>query len=182
MKNTVNIYIDNLTYTSRFNRLIWAIAYLFFFRYTPRLFFYKWRVILLKLFGAKIGLGCKIAPTCKIWAPWNLEMGDDVCLGGDSNIYTVDKIILGSHITISQGAFICTGSHDISYLSRPLIHKPITIDDYTWICAESFISPGVEIKKGAVVAARAVVTKNVDAWIVVAGNPAKPIKNREIIE
>lgn len=136
--------------------------------------------MLLKMFGAKIGHGCKVDPTCFVWAPWNLTLGDFVCLAADVDIYSVDKIVIGSHVTISQRSFICTASHDISELNRPLIHSPITIEDHAWICAESFVGLGVTIHEGSVIAARAVVTKDIDAWSVVAGNPARFLKTRKL--
>jgi putative colanic acid biosynthesis acetyltransferase WcaF len=137
---------------------------------------------LLRLFGAKIGRGCRIAPSCFVWAPWNLIMEDFVALAQGVDCYSVDKIILGSYSTVSQRAFICTASHDVSYLSRPLIHSPIIVGEHAWICAESFVAPGVEVGHGAIVGARSVVTKNVSAWTIVAGNPARYIRVREIVE
>tara|TARA_B110001469_G_C9645049_1_gene325671 strand:+ start:473 stop:676 length:204 start_codon:yes stop_codon:yes gene_type:complete len=65
-------------------------------------------------------------------------------------------------------------------LARPLIHSPIVIKEHAWVCAEAFVGAGITIAEGAVVGARAVVTKNVAPWSIVAGNPAKLIKQREI--
>lgn len=175
-------YVDKLPLSSKIRRLMWGIINLLFFRYTPRPYFNQWRVLLLEIFGASAGIGCKIDPSCVIWAPWNLIMGDYVCLAGNTDIYTVDVIKIGSNVTISQRAFICTGSHDITSLSRPLISRPIIIENNVWVCAESFISPGVKISEGAIVAARSVVTKDVAKWSVVAGNPAKFVKKRTIVE
>jgi putative colanic acid biosynthesis acetyltransferase WcaF len=90
----------------------------------------------------------------------------------------MDKIKIGSKVAISQRSFLCTGSHDISSLTRPLITKPIIIHDHSWICSEAFIGPGVTISEGAVVAARSVVTKDVKEYEVVGGSPAKFIKIR----
>jgi len=182
MKTDKRLYLDSLTLKSRIGRFLWGIVYALFFKYTPKYMFHKWRIFLLKVFGSKIGIGCKIDPSCVIWAPWNLIMGDYVCLAGNTDIYTVDVIKIGSNVTISQRAFICTGSHDITSLSRPLISRPIIIENNVWVCAESFISPGVKISEGAIVAARSVVTKDVAKWSVVAGNPAKFVKKRTIVE
>lgn len=182
MNNKKRLYQDKLTVKSRVKRLLWNITYKTVFRFSPRFMFHKWRIFLLRTFGAKIGFGCKVDPTCFIWAPWNLEMGDFVCLAGATDIYTVDHIKIGSNVAISQRAFVCTASHDISSLDRPLIHSAIEIHDNAWVCAESFIGGGVIINEGAVVAARAVVTKDVVSWAVVAGNPARFIKKRIIVE
>ena len=167
-----------MSFELRLRRLIWSLTYYVFFRWTPRLFFWKWRLFLLRIFGAKIGGGCKIDPSCFIWAPWNLVLGDLTCLAGEVDIYSVDKVVIGSNVAISQRSFICSASHDISTLSRPLIHKPIFIEDHAWVCAEAFVGPGVRIGEGTIVGARAVVSKNVDSWSVVAGNPAVFIKKR----
>jgi putative colanic acid biosynthesis acetyltransferase WcaF len=109
-------------------------------------------------------------------------MGHYVCLADGVDCYTVSPIEIGSKVTISQRAFLCSASHDISSLSRPLIHSPIIIKEHAWICAEAFIGAGVTVAEGAVVGARAVVTRDVVPWAVVAGNPAKFVKTRVIDE
>ena len=175
-------YIDTIPKSNKIKRLIWNTIWLFFFRPTPRWALNNWRIFLLKLFGAKIGKGCKVLPSCKIWAPWNLTMGQDSVLGDSVDCYTMDKINIGSKVTISQRTFLCAGSHDITSLRVPLITNPINIEDYVWICSEVFISPNITIKKGSIVAARSVVIKNINEFEVVAGNPAKFIKLRKLKE
>jgi putative colanic acid biosynthesis acetyltransferase WcaF len=177
-----NKYIDTIPKSNKIKRLIWNTVWLFLFRPTPRWALNNWRIFLLKLFGAKIGKGSRILPSCKIWAPWNLDMGNQSILGDYVDCYTMDKIKIGNHVSISQRSFLCTGTHDISTYLKPLITHPIIIEDHVWICAESFISPNTIIKKGAVTAARSVVLKNVDEFNVVGGNPAKFIKIREIVK
>lgn len=171
-------YVDNIPKSQKLIRLLWEIVFLFFFRPTPRWVLNNWRILLLRLFGAKIGVGCRVSPSCRVWAPWNLVMGDYSVLGDGVDCYTMNKISIGSKVAVSQRAFICCGSHDISQLTRPLITKPIFIRDHAWICSESFIGPGVDVGEGAVVAARAVVVHDVDEYSVVGGNPAIVIKNR----
>lgn len=83
-------------------------------------------------------------------------------------------------VSISRRAFICTASHDISDISRPLTYKPIVIGNGVWIGAEAIVCPGVTIGDGAVIAAGAVVTKDVEPWTVVGGNSAKFIKERPV--
>lgn len=90
--------------------------------------------------------------------------------------------MLGNKVTISQYAYLCTASHDISILEKPLTAKPITIESYAWVCARAFITPGVNIGQGAVVAACGVVLKDIERWKVVGGNPAKVMKDRVISE
>lgn len=121
-------------------------------------------------------------PSVKIWAPWNLKLGCAVAIDDDVNLYSVDKITIGSKVAISREAFICTASHDITKPNRPLVTAPITICDGVWIGARAIILPGVTIGEGAIVAAGAVVARDVPPFTVVGGNPAKFIKNRVLNE
>jgi putative colanic acid biosynthesis acetyltransferase WcaF len=163
---------------NRLARAVWEVVYLFLFRPSPRPLF-AWRVFLLRLFGAKIGKGVKIRPSVKIWAPWNLEIEDEVVIGDEVDLYSQGKIFLGYRAMISQRCFICTGSHDYSNANYQLFTKPIAIHKYVWVASEVFVAPGVTIGAYAVVGARSVVLKNVDEWSVVAGHPLKFIKKRE---
>lgn len=175
-------YKNKIDRKTQFRRLVWGIIWALFFRTTPRWCLYGWRRFLLRCFGATIGKGCKIDPSCRIWAPWNLELGDLVAIAEGVDCYSVDKIVLGSKVAISQRAFLCTASHDISSLKHPLIHRPIVINDHAWVCSQAIIYPGVTLGEGAVVAAGSVVTKSVADWEVVGGNPAKFIKKRIVAE
>lgn len=139
------------------------------------------RNLLLRLFGADIDLNSLIYPTCKIWAPWNLKMGKYSCIGPHTQIYNKDFIIIKDNVVVSQGAFLCTASHDITDIRHALITAPIVVEDRAWIAADAFIGMGVTIKEGAVVGARGCVFKDVEPWTVVGGNPAKVIKKRELV-
>lgn len=107
-------------------------------------------------------------------------MGRYACLASDVDCYNVARITIGDNTTISQGAYLCTASHDITDPLNPLITAPIVIEDQTWVAAHAFIGMGVTIGQGAVVGARAAVFKDVAPWTVVGGNPAKFLKNRVI--
>ena len=85
-------------------------------------------------------------------------------------------------MVVSQGAYLCAASHDITNPLNPLITAPIHIGSFAWIAAEAFVNMGITIGEGAVVGARAAVFKDVDPWTVVGGNPAKFIKKRIIKE
>lgn len=173
-------YQNQLSSSSKLKRLVWRFVWLLIFRPTPSWCLDRWRLMLLRLFGAKFGQGCRVASSVKVWAPWNLEMGDYVCLAEGVDCYSVSSIHIGSKVTISQRAFLCSASHDVTSLARPLIHAPIVIKEHAWVCAEAFVGAGITIAEGAVVGARSVVTKDVESWSIVAGNPAKFIKKREI--
>ena len=178
--NNLEKYQDSLSWTNKFSRLLWNISCIFLFRPFAGPLFWRWRNLVLRLFGAKIGAGCKISNSAKIWAPWNVQLGKMVCLGPGSKIYSVDKIVIGNKVTVSQGAYLCTASHDITNRLQPLITAPIVIEEQAWVCADAFVGMGVTIGEGAVVGARACVFKDVESWTVVGGNPAKFIKKRVI--
>ena len=172
--------MDSLSKKHKLARSLWKVVYLVAYCWLPKPFFGAWRIFLLKCFGAKIGKSCSIAPSCRIWAPWNLNLSDYVCLAEGVDCYCVSPIQCESYTTISQRAFLCSASHDVTSLSRPLIHSPILIKEHAWVCAEAFVGAGVTIAEGAVVGARAVVTKDVESWAIVAGNPARVVKQRKI--
>lgn len=163
---------------NRLARVVWNTTYVVFFRFSPRPL-HGWRAMLLKLFGAKLGRNVHIYPGVKIWAPWNLEVDDDTGIANDVTLYSMGKITIGKRVTISQGTNICAGTHDYTQAGFPLLAIPITIGDYVWVAAESFVHPGITINNGAVIGARSVVTKDVPEWMVCAGHPCKPLKKRE---
>ena len=107
-------------------------------------------------------------------------MGDWSAIGEDAFIYNLGKVTLGEKVTISHRAQLCAGTHDYTQPDLPLLKPPIVIENQAWICADAFIGPNVTIGEGAIVGARAVVMKNVEPWMIVAGNPAKLIKKREL--
>ncbi len=141
---------------------------------------FGWRRFVLRLFGSKIGVQVNVYNTVRIYMPWNLEIGDYSSIGEYAYIYNLGKIRIGKSTTISQRVHLCAGTHDYTDPAMPLLKLPISINDQSWICADSFIGPDVIIGEGAVVGARAVVTKNVNDWNVVAGNPARVIKKRKL--
>lgn len=177
-------YKNRHSLKSKMARAVWNIVWLLLFRPTPDRglsLFVRWRIILLRLFGAKIGKHCAVRNSAKIWQPWNLELGDWAAISEDCDIYSADIIRIGDRSTISKGAFLCGASHDVTSPIMELTCAPITIGHDAWVASRSIILPGVSIGDGAVVAAGAVVTKDVEPWTVVGGNPAKIIKKRVII-
>ncbi len=175
-------YHDPLPKIVKRKRLLWEMVNFCLFRPWPYFLGKSFRNWLLRIFRAKLGARVSIFPSATVWAPWNLTMGEYVAIDRNVYLYSVDKITIGSKVAISDGAFLCTASHDISYASRPLTTASITIEDGVWIGARAFIMPGVTIGEGAIVAAGAVVTKNVEPFAVVGGNPAKVLKYRELKE
>lgn len=175
-------YVDAIPKEVKRRRLRWILAWTLLARWTPYFCFRRWRLRLLRWFGMKDCECITVHPTAKIWAPWNLELGGHVAIDDGVNLYSADKIKIGTKVAISREAFICTASHDISKPNRPLITAPITICDGVWIGARAIVLPGVTIGEGAIVAAGAIVTKDVAPWTVVAGNPARVVGRRELKE
>ena len=113
--------------------------------------------------GISIGNNSGLGINCKVRGP--LTIGDDVMMGPDVMIFT--------------------SNHETSRIDTPMRLqgsakiKPVTIGDDVWIGARVIILPGVTIGQGAILAANAVVTKDVPEYAVVGGNPAKLIKFRK---
>lgn len=162
--------------TELVRRVLWMFGRLLF-RFSPRPLF-GWRRFVLRLFGAQVGKGVHIYNSAVIYMPWNLCIGDWSAVGEEALIYNLGMITIGEQVTISQRAHLCAGTHDYTDPGMPLLKPPITIEDRAWVCADAFVGPGVTVGEGAVVGARAVIMRDVEPWMVVAGNPAKPIKRR----
>ena len=161
-------------------RIIWHFINVTIFRWMIGIPLRFPRNILLRMFGAKIPLKSLVYPSCKIWAPWNLEIGEYSCVGPNTELYNRGLIVIKNNCVVSQGAYLCTASHDITDFKYTVIISPIIVENYAWIAADVFIGMGVTIGEGAVVGARAAVFKDVEPWTVVGGNPAKFIKKRII--
>lgn len=164
---------------NKVGRVLWGAVWLLLFRPSPRVM-HGWRRLLLRLFGARVGRNSRISASVRVWAPWNLSVGDEASLAHAVDCYCVAPIHIGEHATVSQEAFLCSASHEITDPHMRLISAPIEIADQAWVCARAFVGPGVRVGSGAVVGACAVVTRDVTDWTVVAGNPARYIKRREI--
>jgi len=132
-----------------------------------------------RVFGMKISGWCSLNRSVSIFAPWNLEVGNAL-IGPGVVLYNKDKIKIGDAVIISQDAYLCTASHDITSPTMDLITKPIIIGDNVWIASRATILPGVTIGEGAVVGCSAVVAKDVPPWSVVVGNPAQVAGKREL--
>lgn len=173
-------YENRLPRNQQVLRLLWGVVWICLFRPTPRWTLHGWRRSLLRLFGAKIGEGSKIAPSCRIWAPWNLVVGDYTALGDGVDCYNVGTITIGYKVAISQRSFLCSATHDPSSLLRPLVVKPIVIQNHAWVAAESLVLPGVTIGEGAVIGARSVVTRDMVPWHICVGMPCSERSVREV--
>lgn len=182
----VDMKVDLSRYVNRHSdksiRLAWDVVWRLFAATTPRWMLQGWRRFLLKMFGAKIGPNVQVNGGASIWIPNLLEIGENSWIGDGANLYCVAPIKIGANAVVSEKAFICTAEHDISSVKFELKTAPITIGDMAWVGARAIILPGRNVGEGAVVAANSVVTHDVEPWTVVAGNPARVIKRREIVE
>lgn len=160
-------------------RLLWQAAWLLLFRPSPW-FWHAPRRCLLRLFGARVGHKVQIMPSVQIWAPWNLALGDYSTVSHGVDLYSVDRIEIGAHATVSQRAFLCTATHDVDHPRMPLVTAPIRIGAGAWVCAEAYVHPGVEIGVDAVAGVRAVVLRDVPPGQIVGGNPAKFLRMRHL--
>lgn len=164
--------------SEQWQRVLWALAQPLF-RFSPR-HLYGWRNMLLRALGARIGRQVRIYPSARLFLPSLLRVGDHATIGPDTRLYNLGPMDIGVQVTVSQGAHLCGGTHDDSDPSLRLIRAPLRLEDGCWVCADAFIGPGVTVGEGAVVGARAVAMRDVPAWTVVAGNPARFIRARKL--
>jgi putative colanic acid biosynthesis acetyltransferase WcaF len=160
-----------------FRRILWSGGRLAF-RFSPRPCF-GWRRFVLRCFGAKIGAQVNTYPSTWIYFPWNLTVGDWSAIGEEAFIYNLGPVTLGEKVTVSHRAQLCAGTHDYAQPDLPLLRPPIVIANQAWVCADAFVGPGVTVGEGAIIGACAVAMKNVAPWTIVAGNPAKLVKQRK---
>lgn len=175
-------FISPYSTKNRIKRMLWTISWTVLARPFPKSIASGWKRFLLRLFGAKMADTAIVYSSATIFMPWNLEMKDHACIASGVDCYNAAPIIIGVNATVSQRAYLCTASHNISSPHHEQTQQPIIIADRAWIAAEAFVGPGVTIGEGAVVGARAAVFKDVEPWSVVGGNPAKFIKKRIIKE
>lgn len=154
--------------------LWWVVRGIFFFSRIPLPSAIK--VFWLRAFGAKVGRGVVVRSRVNVTFPWRLECGDYSWIGDEVLILSLAPVKIGSHVCISQRAFLCTGSHDFASSRFTLVTAPITIGDGSWVCAQSFIGPGVELGAGSRCLPCAAVSRSVAAGGTVGGVPARPVR------
>lgn len=136
------------------------------------------RILVLRAMGARIGANCCIQQRVDILVPWQLHLHDCVVLAHDVTVLNFTTVTIRSMTVVSQNAHLCTGTHDYTHPHFPLLFRPIEIGPECWVASGAFVAPGVRLGRGCVIGANAVVTKNMPAWKVCAGNPCQPLKDR----
>ena len=162
---------------NKLRRLVWNVCWLLLYRPSPRPL-HAWRAMLLRAFGATMGPNCHFYPASKIWAPWNLVCADQVTAGDEAEIYNAAPMHFGSHVIVSQGAYLCGATHDFNDAAFPLQAYTMSFGAYSWICARACVGPGVNVGEGAVLGLGAVATRELEPWGVYGGNPAVRLKDR----
>jgi putative colanic acid biosynthesis acetyltransferase WcaF len=156
-------------------RFLWGIVWRTVFR-VPR----AWRLRrgILRIFGCRIHDTSVVYGNVRIFYPWLLQLGEHSTLSSGAEIYNLGPVEIGAHTVLSQDVYVCAGTHDYTLADLPLLRPGIVIGSGVWIAAGAFIGPGVTIGDNSVIAARAVVVKDVPPGVVVGGNPARVIKPR----
>ncbi len=163
-----------------FKRTAWHFINCFFFRsgYFP---FYGFKTSLLKLFGAKIGVGVLIKPSVNIKYPWLLTVGDHVWIGENVWIDNLANVSIGNNVCLSQGALLLTGNHNYKKSSFDLMLGTITLEDGVWVAAGAIVCPGVTCKSHSILSVGSVATNNLEPYSIYLGNPAVKSRQREVI-
>lgn len=160
-------------------QMLWYFVNAFFVRasWNP---FIGIKIVLLRLFGAKIGKGLVIKNNVVVKFPWKLEVGDHCWIGENVWIDNLDRVKIGNSVCISQGAMLLTGNHDYTLYDMPYRNAPIVLDDGVWIGAQTVVCPGVSAYENAILAVGSVATKNLEANSIYQGNPAVKVRQRVV--
>lgn len=137
------------------------------------------RPFILRTLGFRFGRSCFLFPNMGIFSKGDrLTVGDHAFINQHVFFDAAGSITIGNYCQIGNGVSLITSSHEIPIQEnrlRPPTASPIVIEDYVWICANATVLPGVTIGRGSIIAAGAIVTKNVPKYSIMAGIPAKSI-------
>jgi len=163
---------------------LWRSLGRWLFAHTPHTA-HRLRRAILRRFGADLRGNVKIRRSVKIDRPWNLSAGHLTIFGDHAALRLREPIEIGERCVISQYAVLATEVLDPA-LSEPagrLVDRvgPIRIEDDCWVAADALVLPGVTIRAGAVIGARALVATDVPGWTVAVGEPARGLKARAFV-
>ena len=131
----------------------------------------------MRLFGTTIIGTPFVHQRARIEHPWNLTLNDQASIGDRAHVYSLGKVSVGTRAIVAQETYLCTGTHDFSDPVRPLQTSPIIIGPDVFIGARCFVLPGVSVGANSIVGACSVLTRSVPPNMLVAGNPAKIVRN-----
>ena len=178
--NTDLSHYDNSWYNpggGAIKRLVWYFTNVLFF-INPLNPISKLKIYLLRLFGAKIGTGVNIKPCVNIKYPWRLEIGDYTWIGENVWIDNLAQVKIGSNVCISQGAMLLCGNHNYKKPTFDLMIGEITLEDGSWVGAQSVVCPGVTLHTHAILGVSSVAHHDLEAYGVYQGNPAVKVRER----
>ncbi|MEZ4801906.1 MAG: WcaF family extracellular polysaccharide biosynthesis acetyltransferase [Gelidibacter sp.] len=180
MKTDLSSYNNNWYQPgSALKRFVWFFMNEFFIR-NPLNPFSGLKIIVLRLFGAKIGEGVIIKPKVNVKYPWKLIIGNHCWIGENVWIDNLAEVIIEDHVCVSQGAFLICGNHNYKSTGFDLIVAPIVLKEGSWIGAKSIVGPGVTVESHAVLSLGSVASSSLSAFSIYRGNPAVKIKERAI--
>lgn len=178
--------VDNSAYKPNLDRgasvlkqFLWYYTNVIFFKnaYNP---FSGLKVLILRMFGAKIGKGVIIKPSVNIKFPWKLIIGNHSWIGENVWIDNLYHTRIGSNVTISQGALLLCGNHDYTKPAFDSYIMEITLEDGVWIGARSVVTGGAICKSHSVLSASSLISGTMEPYTVYRGNPAVEVKKRVI--
>ncbi|GAB1858084.1 putative colanic acid biosynthesis acetyltransferase [Flavobacteriaceae bacterium MHTCC 0001] len=162
---------------SKLKEMCWYIIKVLFFL-SPLPYPKSFKVWLLKLFGAQVGVGLVIKPRVNIHFPWKLTIGNHVWIGEEVYILNFENVIIGDNVCISQRVFLCGGNHDYRIPNMPYRNGPIVLKSGCWVGAGVFVGPSVSVGEDTVITVGSIVTKNVESGVVSSIFPDSMVKER----
>jgi putative colanic acid biosynthesis acetyltransferase WcaF len=174
-------YASPWSLSERVRLQLWELCWPGLCGWTPKPL-YKWRLFWLRVFGCKVLGRPFVHQHARIQIPWHVTLHDRSSVGDRANLYSLGEIEIGPRAVIAQEAYLCTGTHDFDDPNTPLQTAKITVGADAFLCARTFVLPGVRIGEGAIVGACSLVTKNVTPWSVWAGSPAQFLRDRSAHE
>lgn len=169
MKEDFYVRSEKTSHTdNKWKVLVWNLVYQYLFRTSPK-FLRWWRIFILRLFGAKIGKMCFVAPTAFITRPWDFEMG--YFSGIDDNCYIIPPVKIGDRVAIANNCHLIAGGHNIWTRSFEQEFKSIEVGNCAFLCCGVYVSMGCKIGEASVVASHLNVLKNIPDNTVVSQLP-----------
>ncbi len=141
---------------------------------------YKWKVTLLRMFGANVGNGVVIKTKVRIKNAWRLSIGDNTWIGESVWIDNLENVTIGRNVCLSQDSMLLTGNHDYTQFDFPYRLGEIHLEDGVWIGAKSVVCPGVVCRSHSILTVNSVATRELEQSKIYAGNPASPVRDRKI--